>query len=135
MMKLAKVIPYLKNIYKKIWITRHPLGSADFNIFSREDIKFYNIKKYRYRLHFNAWFLLPLTFFWVFKDFFIRIVTILKMLVEKATLIVLKVKICWTKCYDAHIFLSYFTRKVASCDSSFCNSSISISEVIIFSVL
>ena len=32
----------------------HPLSSADISILSPEIIKFYCIKKYRYRLHFDA---------------------------------------------------------------------------------
>ena len=41
----------------------HPLSSADISIFSPEITKFSFIKKYRYRLHFDAQFLILLTFF------------------------------------------------------------------------
>ena len=40
----------------------YPLSSTDINIFSPEISKFCYIKKHRYRLHFDTWFLFILTF-------------------------------------------------------------------------
>ena len=48
----------------------HSLSAADITIFSPEIIKFCYIKKYRYRLHFDTYFLIFFSFSWVFKDFF-----------------------------------------------------------------
>ena len=41
----------------------HPLSSADINIFSTEISKFCYIKKYRFILHFDTYFLTLLAFF------------------------------------------------------------------------
>ena len=61
MMKLDTVIPYLKRS-KNIYESRHtPLGSAGISNFSPE-IKFFYIKKYMYKLHFNTLFLTLVTF-------------------------------------------------------------------------
>ena len=57
----------------------HPLSTANINIFSPEIIKFCYIKKYRYRLHFDTYFLILLTFFRSLKIFLINMVTILMM--------------------------------------------------------
>ena len=54
MMKLGTVIPYLKKVQKIYKSREHPLISADISIFSPEISKFYYIKKYRYRLGFDA---------------------------------------------------------------------------------
>ena len=65
MMKLGIVVPYLKK-NKKMYKSRdRPLSSADISIFSAEISKFRHMKKYRYRLHFHAWFLIVLNF-WIF---------------------------------------------------------------------
>ena len=40
----------------------YPLSSTDINIFSPEISKFCYIRKYRYRLYFDTWFLFILTF-------------------------------------------------------------------------
>ena len=68
MMKLGTVIPCLKKIEKHMNQVTHPVNSAD--IYHPEICKFSYIKKYRYRLHFDTWFLILITFFWVFKNFF-----------------------------------------------------------------
>ena len=51
MMKLGKIIPYLKKIKKYMNHVTHLLTYADISIFSPEINKFSYIKKYRYRLH------------------------------------------------------------------------------------
>ena len=53
MMKLGRVVPYLKRIQKTINYVRHILSFADISIFSSEIGSVWYIKKYRYRLHFN----------------------------------------------------------------------------------
>ena len=54
MMKVGTVIPYLKKIQKIYKSLDTPLSSADISIFSPEINNTCCIKKYRYRLHFNA---------------------------------------------------------------------------------
>ena len=55
MMKLARVISYLKETQKTILVTWHtPLSCAGISIFSSEIIKFCCIREYRYRLHFGT---------------------------------------------------------------------------------
>ena len=46
----------------------HPLNSVDISIFSPEISNFCYIKKYRYRLKFNTYFIF-FNFFWVFENF------------------------------------------------------------------
>ena len=67
LMKLGTVVPCLKKIQKYINHVAHLLSSADISIFSPKISNFCYIRKYSYRLHFNACFLGFLTSFWVFK--------------------------------------------------------------------
>ena len=53
-MKLSKVITYLKKIQKNIIHVNYSLSYADITMFSPEISNFCFIKKYRYRLHFNT---------------------------------------------------------------------------------
>ena len=48
----------------------HSLSAADITIFSPEIRKFCYIKKYRYRLHFDTYFLIFLAFLESLKIFF-----------------------------------------------------------------
>ena len=50
---LCIVVPYLKKI-KNIYITWHPMSSADISIFSLKISNFCYVKKYRYRSHFDT---------------------------------------------------------------------------------
>ena len=60
MMKLGAVIPYLKIIQEIHKSHNAPLYFCwNQHFFNKSQY----IKKYRYRLHFNAWFLIYLTFF------------------------------------------------------------------------
>ena len=52
MMKLGKVVPYLKKIQKYINYVTHLMNSDDISVFLPEITKVCYIKKYRYRLHF-----------------------------------------------------------------------------------
>ena len=54
LMKLGIVMPYLKKIQKIHKSSDTLLSSADVSIFSPEISNFCYIKKYRYRLGFNA---------------------------------------------------------------------------------
>ena len=62
MMKLGTVIPYPKKSKKYMNHVTHPLSSADISIFLPEVSNFCYIKKYRYRLYFDTYFLFILTF-------------------------------------------------------------------------
>ena len=81
----------------------HPLTSADISIFSQEISKFCYIKKYRYRLHFDAQFLTLLTFLEPLKIVLINMVRILMMSAQMVTPGHLKRKKFWNKGYDVKI--------------------------------
>ena len=69
----------------------HPLSSADISIFIPEISKVCYIKKYRYRLDFDTYFLIHLTFPGSLTIVLINVVTILMMYAKMATLSLLKV--------------------------------------------
>ena len=71
----------------------HPLSSADISNFSPGISKFCYIKKYMYRLHFDAKFLILLTFLESLKIVLIKKVTILMMPAKMATPGLLKIKV------------------------------------------
>ena len=106
--------------------------------------KFCYIKKYRYRLRFDTWFLI-LTVFEFLNIFLIKMVTILLMSAKMAALGLLKIKVFWIKGYDVIISVHDVTNKILSRASNyikdvfmwpkFGNSSISSREVIITSTL
>ena len=83
----------------------HPLSSTCISIFSPKIRKFCYNKKYRYRLHFNAWFLNLLTFFVSLRIVLINMVTILMISAKMAALGLLKIKVSAIKfmnfVYDA----------------------------------
>ena len=93
MMKLGTVIPYLKKIQKYVNHVTNLLRTADISIFSPEIIKFYCIKKYRYRVNFDTLFLIILNFFKFLKIVLINMVTILMIPAKIATLGLLKIKV------------------------------------------
>ena len=92
----------------------HPLSSADISIFSPEISNFCCIKKYRYRLHFNACLLILFTFFESLKFVLMNMGTILMMTGKIATLGLLKIKIFRNKDYDVIISAHNVTNKVLS---------------------
>ena len=118
----------------------HPLSSADISIFSPEISKFCYIKKCSYRLHFNAEFLILLTFLESLKIYLINMVIILMMSAKMATPGLLKTTVFWNKGYDVIIPAHDVTSKILSHDSNyivdvvmrpkFGNSSIFVREVI-----
>ena len=93
MMKLGTVIPCLKKIEKHMNQVTHPVNSAD--IYYPEICKFSYIKKYRYRLHFDTWFLILITFFWVFKNFFNKHANNLDDVSENGYFRPFEIKISW----------------------------------------
>ena len=93
MMKVGRVIPYLKNIQKYMNHVTEPLDSAKISVFSPEIRKYCYIKKYRYRLHFDAWFLILFTFLEPLKIALINTVIILMMSAEVATVVLLRIKL------------------------------------------
>ena len=68
----------------------HPMCTANI---SPEISNFCYIKKYIYRLHFNTWLPVLLTFFEFFKVALINMVAILMMSAKLATLGLLKIKL------------------------------------------
>ena len=100
MMKLGTGISYLNKSKKYMNHVTHPLGSADISIFSPKITKFCYIKKYRYRLHFDAQFLIFLTFIESLKIVLINVVTILMMSAKMATPAFRKIKVFWKTFYD-----------------------------------
>ena len=124
---------------------KHVLSSADISNFSTEISKFCYIKKYMYRLQFDAKFLILLTFLESLKIVLIKKVTILMMSAKMATPDLLKITVLWNKGYDVIIYVHDIPIKILSHDSNytvdvvmwpkFGNSNIAITEVIIISNL
>ena len=123
----------------------HPLSSADISIFSRECSTFCYIKKCTYRLEFDRQFLILLTFLESVVIVLINMVTILMMSTKITTPGLLKIRVFWNNGYDVIISVHDVTNKILSRDSNyivdvvmwpkFGNSSISMREVIITSIL
>ena len=98
-----------------------------------------------YRLHFDIKLLILLTFLESIKIVLIKKVAILVMPAKIANPGLVKIKIVWKKGYDVIIYVHDVTNKILSCDSNyivdvvmwpkFGNSSISIREIIITSIL
>ena len=139
-MKLGTVLRYLKKI-KKIYESRET--SLEFcwhQHFSTETTIFCYIKKYRYRLHFDTWFLTLLTCIESLKIVLINMVTMLMMSVKMDT-----IDLFWNIVYDVINYVHDVINKFLSRDSNyivdvvirskFGNLSISMKEVIITSIL
>ena len=135
-MKLATVIPYLKK--KNIDHVTHVFSSTEISIFC-------NIKKYRYRMHFDNQFLILLTFFKYLKIVLINMVKILMMSTKVATSGLLKIYVFWKKEYGVKISVYDVTNKILWRDwnfnidlvikPKFGNSSIPMRKVIITLIL
>ena len=129
--KLGKVILYLKKIQKINEHVTHTLSSADISFFC-------NIRKCRYRLYFDTYFQILLTFFESLKIVLMKMVTILMMSAKLATKVPLKIKVFWNIGYDVIISIYNATNKILSLDSNyivdvvtwpkFVNSSISMKD-------
>ena len=94
----------------------HPLSSADISNFLTEISKFYYIKKYMYRFHFDTKFPILLTFLESLKIVLIKKVRILMMSAKMATPVVLKIKVFWKKGYEVIINVYDVTNKILSRD-------------------
>ena len=94
---------------------KHHLNSADISIFSSEIKKFFNIRKYRYTLHFGTYFLILLTFF----ESLINMITIFMMSAKLATPGLLKIKIFQNKGYEVIILGYDVTNRIFSRDSNY----------------
>ena len=95
------------------------LSSTDISIFSPKICKFCYIKKYRYRLYFDASFLILLTFPESLKIVSINMITILMMSAKMATPSFLKLKVFSSKNYYVIISVHDVTNKVLSVDSNY----------------
>ena len=125
-------------------LVTHPLSFADVGTFSPGITKFCYIKKYRYRLHVDTWFLILFTFHESLRIVLINMVTILLISARMATPGLLKVKVFWNKDYDVIVSGHDVTNKILSLNSNyivdvaivfFGNSSISMRRVIMTSIL
>ena len=124
---------------------KHHLSSADISNLLPEIRKFSYIIKKMYRLHFDTKFQFLLNFLGSLKIVLIKKVRILMMSAKMATPELLKIKLFCKKRYDVIVYVHDVTNKILSCDSNyvvdvamrlnFCNSSISLREVIIISIL
>ena len=123
----------------------HPLSSADISIFLPEISKFCYIKKYRYRFHLDIYFLTLLNFLESLRIALINIVKILMMSAKMVTPGLFKIQIFLKKAYDVIIFVHDVAIPILPRDSNynvnvvmwpkFGYSSISVGEVIIYSIL
>ena len=104
---------YLTERWSRKYINHviHPSSSAEISIFSSEINFFCFIKKCRYRLHFNAWFLILFILLEPLKVVLINMVVMLVSLTKLATLGLFKIKAFWNKCYDIKITVHDITNK------------------------
>ena len=145
MLKLDTVIPYLKKT-QKIYESRdtHPEYCWHQHFFTRnQQILLYQ----EIQIQIAFWYIISnsFNFSWVLEIFLINLVIILMMSAKMATPGLLKIKVFWNKGYDVIIYVHDVTNKILSRDSNyivdvvmwpkFDNSSISIREVIITSIL
>ena len=144
MMKLGTVIPYLQNI-EKIWITWHsPWVLLTLKFFTRNQ---QSLLSQEIQIQIAFWYIISnsLNFFGVFKDCFNKRHYNLMKSAKMATLGLLKRKAFWNKGYDAIVSVHDVANRILSRDTNyivdvvmwpkFDNSSISIREVIITSIL
>ena len=145
MMKIGTVVPYPNKTQRMYESRDTPLEFCWHQHFSSEINKFCYIRKCRYRLHFGTYFLILLIFLESLKIFLINIVAILMMSAKLVTPGFLKIKAFRNKDYDVMIPQYDFISKILLSDSNyiidvvmwlkFGNSSISMREVIITSIL
>ena len=102
----------------------HPLISADISIFSLEISKFFYIKKYSDKFHFNTSFLILSNFAESLRIVLVNMVTILMMSVKMAKLGLLKIVLFLNNSYDVIISDHDVTIKALSCDSNYTVSAV-----------
>ena len=144
-MNLGAVIPFLKKFQKLYESHETPLVFCWHRHFLPKISKFCYIKKYRYRFHLHTKFIILLTFLESLRDVLINMVTILMVSAKMATPGLFKTKIFWKKDYDVIVSVHDITSPILSRDSNhnvnvamwpmFGNSSISVREVILASIL
>ena len=145
--KIGTVIFYLKTIpkiYKSLDIALEFCCHQYISIFSPEISNFCYMKKYIYRLHLNAQFLIILTFESL-RVILINVAAILMMPAKSATLGLFKIKLFWNKDYDVIIFVHDVANTILSRNWNyivdefmwlkFSNCNISMREVTITSLL
>ena len=145
MKKLSKVIPYLKKIQKYINHVTHPLSSADISIFHRKSANFAISINTDIDCNLKHNFQFFFTSFESLKTALINMVTILMMSAKMATPDLLKIQVIWNKGCDLIFSVHDVNSEIISRNSiyiidvvmlpKFGNSSISVSEVIITSIL
>ena len=133
------VLLYLKKVRKTNKSSDSPLEFCLYEHFCQSEISnFCYVKKYRYRLHFNPYFLIHLTFYGSVKVVLINLVAIVMMPTKLVTLDPLKIKVFWFKAYDVIICVHDVIDKLLSPElycrynhvTKFGNSSICISIII-----
>ena len=145
--KIGTVIFCLKTIpkiYKSLDIALEFCCHQNISIFSPEISNFCYMKKYIYRLHLNAQFLIILTFESL-RVILINVAAILMMPAKSATLGLFKIKLFWNKDYDVIIFVHDVANTILSRNWNyivdefmwlkFSNCNISMREVTITSLL
>ena len=93
MMKLGKIIPYLRRSKKCINHVTHLLSHADISLFSPEISKFCYIKKYTYRLDFDTYVIILLAFLESLVIVLINMVTTLMMSAKITTPGLLEIRV------------------------------------------
>ena len=142
--KLAQLYITYRGSKKCINHVKHRLSSADISMFSLEINKFCYIKKHRYRMHFDKWFLAILTFFEALKIILISMVITFMISAEITTPGLLKLNVFWNKGYDFIISVNDIRNKILWLNSNyiaegvtwpkFDNSTVAMREVIIVSI-
>ena len=116
MMKLGTVIPYLRKVPKKIWITWHipwVLLTSDF--FHRRSANFVISRN----TDIDTKFLILLTFLESLKIFLIKKSYNLMMSAKIASPSLLKITVFWNKSYDVIIYVHDVISKIISRDSHY----------------
>ena len=144
-MKLGTVMLYIKKIQKiyKSCDTPHEFCWHQYLLTRIHQLCY--VKKYRYRLHFNTWFVILLTFFQSLKVSLRNRLPILIISAKLATLGLFKIKVIWKKGFDVTFSVHEVTNEILSRDSNYIIdvvmwptsgiSSISMKEFIITSIL
>ena len=110
---LAQIYLTYRNSKKHINHMTHPLTFADITIFLWKSVNFCYIKKYRYRLHFDASFSVVSTLFEYLEIVLTNMITILMMISAKMTTPnFLKTQIFWNKGCDVIISAHDVTNKI-----------------------
>ena len=102
--KLLTVIPYLKKIPNTDKSRDTFLFLQTSTCFHQKTSNFCFIKKHKYRLHFNARFLILSTFFWFYKNCFDKYGCTLMISTKLDALALLKINVFLKKSYNVIIY-------------------------------